>query len=71
MDWNEVQLGPDECQCVADFVSDGVVDFQEVLAVLNDWGPCGPPCPPDINADGVVSFIDLLRVLDAWGPCDP
>ncbi|MEO1398396.1 MAG: PD-(D/E)XK nuclease family protein, partial [Pseudomonadota bacterium] len=27
---------PDECQCVADFVSDGVVDFQEVLAVLND-----------------------------------
>ena len=62
---------PDECQCIADFISDGVVDFQEVLGVLNDWGPCGPPCPPDINADGEVGFIDLLRVLDAWGPCDP
>ncbi len=48
-----------------DATGDGVVDFQDILAVLGAWGPCGG-CPEDLNDDGVVSFADLLVVLGNW-----
>ena len=63
---------PDECQCIEDFIlNDGIVNFSEILAILNAWGSCSEPCPQDVNVDGIVGFQDLLQILNAWGPCDP
>jgi hypothetical protein len=48
----------------ADINGDGVVDVQDLLIVLADWG--GTSGPADINGDGVVDVQDLLLLLAAW-----
>ena len=52
----------------ADVNGDGVVDIDDVFAVLADWGPCDDPsnCPADVNNDGVVDIDDLFEVLANW-----
>lgn len=51
----------------------GVVNVQDMLAVINAWGSCAPPCPPsclgDVNNSCAVNVQDLLAVINAWGPC--
>lgn len=54
--------------CPEDLDGSGDVDFNDVLAILGNWGPCAP-CPEDLDGDEVVGFDDLLAVLAAWGPC--
>jgi len=49
-----------------DVDGDGVVDFDDVIATLAAWGPCGDPCPADLGGNGVVGFDDLLAVLAAF-----
>ncbi len=57
--------------CPADQTGDGVVDFDDLLAVLSGFGACDdPPCPGDVTSDGSVDFDDLLTVLGSFGPCD-
>jgi hypothetical protein len=58
----------------ADINGDGVVNVNDLLAVINAWGACPPPsasCPADIapppNGDGVVNVNDLLMVINNWG----
>ena len=48
-----------------DVTGDGVVDVQDLLAVLTAWGPC-PGCAEDIDGDGSVGVSDLLVVLAEW-----
>ena len=61
--------------CPADVpgVSPGVVDVEDLLSILTNWGPCPDPCPPscaaDIVPDCVVDVQDLLSILVNWGPC--
>jgi len=55
--------------CPADLDFNDVVDFNDLVSLLNDWGPCDGSCPRDINGDGEVGFGDLLELLSAWGPC--
>jgi hypothetical protein len=52
-----------------DVNGDGVIDVEDLLALLGAWGPCAPgePCPADANGDGVVNVNDLLVVLGGWG----
>ncbi len=63
-----------EC-CAPDLNGDQVVNGNDLLIVINGWGPCpapcinGPPCPPDINNDCTVNVSDLLAVINSWGPC--
>jgi len=69
----------DVCDCLPDISpnpggGDGVVNVNDLLAVINAWGPCpAPPAPgtclPDITGDGIVNVNDLLAVINAWGPC--
>ncbi len=54
--------------CPEDLDGSGAVDFQDILAVLSAWGPCGG-CPEDLDGSGAVDFQDVLAVLTAWGPC--
>jgi hypothetical protein len=73
---------PDECEkaplCPADIAppgGDGQVNVNDLLAIINAWGPCPAPpqtCPADIappGGDGIVNVNDLLAVINAWGPC--
>jgi hypothetical protein len=72
-------IGP--TTCVGDITpgpsGDGVVNVDDLLTVINAWGPCPPPpqdCPADVSplprGDGVVNVDDLLIVINAWGPCN-
>lgn len=49
-----------------DIDRNGVVNVDDLLAVLGSWGAC-PCCPADINADHAVNVDDLLLVLATWG----
>jgi len=61
--------GPDRASLPPrDVDLDGVVDVNDLVAVLAAWGPC-PGCPADLNDDGVVDVQDQLFVLAGWGPC--
>ena len=48
-----------------DVNGDGVVDIDDVFAILAAWGPCDA-CPEDVNDDGVVDIDDLFEVLANW-----
>jgi len=48
-----------------DLDDDGIVGFQDLLALLAAWGPCAG-CPADLNGDGDVGFGDVLLLLAAW-----
>jgi hypothetical protein len=52
---------------------DGLVNIDDLLAVITAWGPCPPPCDADIApagvGDGNVNIDDLLMVITAWGSC--
>ncbi|MBM4108814.1 MAG: hypothetical protein FJ255_08395 [Phycisphaerae bacterium] len=54
--------------CRGDWNGDGVVDFNDFLAYLNDYN-AGLPIA-DINGDGVVDFNDFLEFLNLYNtPC--
>ena len=67
--------------CPADIApaptSDGLVNVQDLLAVIAAWGACANPnnCPADIApigppiGDDLVNVQDLLAVIAAWGQC--
>ncbi|MHC4989413.1 MAG: hypothetical protein ACYTGC_00390, partial [Planctomycetota bacterium] len=47
----------------ADVDGDGVVGVDDLLALIQAWGPCPEPptpCPADVDGDGVVGVGDLL-----------
>ena len=49
-----------------DVTGDGRVGIDDMLAILNAWGPCNG-CFEDVDHTGVVDIYDLLRVIAAWG----
>jgi len=51
-----------------DLDCDGVVDFDDLAALLASWGPCpgSVGCPGDLNGDGVVDGADLGILLANW-----
>jgi len=60
--------------CPADIVQNNVVNVDDLLAVINAWGPCANPnnCPADIAPAGgndIVNVDDLLAVINGWGNC--
>ena len=65
-----VTLGQSSCVGDAVGVSAGVVDFLDLLAVLNSWNQVASCTSGDINSDGVVNLTDLILVLANWGPCE-
>lgn len=55
--------------CDGDVDDDGLVGFQDLLAVLGAWGPVPACASADLDDDGAVGFTDLLLILTAWGAC--
>lgn len=70
---DEILSAPVIEPCRGDADGDGVVDFADLILVLERWGPCpgapGEPCPGDLDASGAVALPDLLEVLAFWGTC--
>ena len=54
------------CPGSADVNGDGVVNVEDLVAVILAWGECAAPCPEDINTDGVVDVQDLVAVVLNW-----
>lgn len=57
--------------CPADIAPQGgdhLVNVDDLLTVINSWGPCAN-CAGDINGNGTVNVDDLLAVINSWGPC--
>jgi len=55
-------------ECPADLSGDGVVDVNDILAIVSAFGGCSD-CPEDIDGDGEVGVNDILIAIAAWGPC--
>jgi len=72
-------VGPDEdgdgvmdaCECPGDLNHDWIVDFLDVLVLLEDWGCTGGDCPGDCDADGDTDQADLGLLLANWGNVCP
>jgi len=54
------------CPCTGDLNGNDVIDLQDLLMVLANWGGSGVG---DIDGDGVVGFPDLMLLTRSWGPC--
>ena len=46
----------------------GVVNVDDLLAVINTWAQAGN-VQGDVTGNGIVNVDDLLAVINAWGPC--
>ena len=57
-----------EAGCPEDIVENGIIDRNDLLSVISNWGKQGES---DINQDGLVNVEDLLLVIAAWGDCWP
>ena len=57
----------DVIQCPADANGDGVVNVNDLLTAISDWGLSNSPA--DVNDNGVVDVEDLLLMIGAWGDC--
>lgn len=55
------------CVCPADINGNGIVEVDDILVVVAQWGTSGPQ--GDINQDGIVDIADLLEAIDTFGPC--
>ena len=49
-----------------DVTGDGVVNLDDVLLVLAQWGSCEAPCQGDVNGDSMIDINDILAVLAVW-----
>ena len=45
---------------------DGVVNVNDILAIVSGWGPCSQVCNEDIIPDGTINVSDLLQVIGNW-----
>ena len=48
------------------FTGDGIVNIEDLLAVIGAWGACNPDCVEDIDGNGTVDITDLLEVIASW-----
>lgn len=60
-----LRLSPGTCN--ADATGDGVVDVQDLTAVILAWGTDDEDA--DVTGDGVVDVQDLTAVIVGWGDC--
>lgn len=51
-------------QCPGDANGDDIVNFQDVVSVLANWGGMGPL--GDADSNGTVDFPDIISVLANW-----
>jgi hypothetical protein len=62
-------VGPTPAPCIADTDGNGVVDVDDLTAVILDWGTDGSGNNGDVDGSGVVDVDDLTEIILGWGPC--
>ena len=70
--WKLATVLPDDvyapsAPCPGDVDGDSLVNVDDLLAVISDWGQVGDGT--DIDESGSVDVNDLLVVISAWGAC--
>jgi hypothetical protein len=69
--FNAAPAGPPPPFCPGDLDGSGSVNIDDLLGIINAWGPCAG-CVADITGNGQVDIDDLLAVINGWGTCpDP
>ncbi len=62
-----------DSDCSGDITGNGIVNIDDIFAVLGLWGSCPDPCPPyctgDLTQDCMVNIDDVFAILGMWGPC--
>ena len=53
--------------CPEDLDGDGLINVNDLLTVVGDWGLTDSEA--DIDGNGIVDTPDLLAVIAAWGSC--
>jgi hypothetical protein len=69
LDWCS---GLNQQPCYGDVTATlGIVDVDDLLAVINSFGTSGSPgtVAGDATGNGIVDIDDILAVVNAWGPC--
>ena len=61
-----IDMGIDEFRKLGDATGDHQVNVNDMLAVINKWGPCVIDTA-DLNSDFVINVNDLLLVINHWG----
>ena len=58
--------------CDGDVNDDGLVDIDDIQAVVIDFGCMvgGPPCTGDVNGDGTTDIDDIQEVVINFGECN-
>lgn len=71
--WQEKVVCKNDCACPGDANGDGVIDFNDINAVIANWAVVYAPGtgPGDANCDGVVDFNDINVVIANWGSACP
>ena len=61
----------DRTTCAADLDGNGLVDADDLMLLLADWGRRRSirPVDTDLDGDGVVDDADVLVLLADWGGC--
>lgn len=56
--------------CFTDIDDSGSTDVNDLLIVINGWGPCEkPPCASDVDVNQTTNVDDLIHVINRWGDC--
>ncbi len=58
-------VDPGTCYELGDVVMDGVIDIEDLLALIASWGSSDN----DLSGDGVTTIDDLLILFENWGSC--
>lgn len=60
----------EQCEKPGDCNGDGLVNTDDLIALITRWGPCPAPCIADVNpigaGDGVVNTDDLIVLITNW-----
>jgi len=51
---------------IGDMNCDEVVNVDDLLGVINAWGPCESGCPTDFDENAVTNVQDLVIVIENW-----
>ncbi len=69
--WAQIMPVPDDQYtdlCPGDFNGDGVVNSDDLGAMLGAYGVCRQ-CEEDLNRDGYVDETDVKMLALLWGRC--
>lgn len=65
--WNYTVVAELQAVCPGDCDDSGEVDFNDLVAILFEFGESNQAC--DTDASGAIDFNDLVATLFLFGPC--